>query len=85
MALVTVHMGKEDGVYALFDKERQAMLGEAEAQGIPSHDILFDTPSLKEAGKMMAFFQLAAIRYAQLLGVNPFDQPAVEGMKKRLR
>jgi glucose-6-phosphate isomerase len=58
----------------------------AHADGdVPCLDLEFDEPlSERSLGYAFAFFETACGISAQLLGVNPFDQPGVEDYKKNL-
>ncbi|MDD4931149.1 MAG: hypothetical protein PHG66_03280 [Candidatus Colwellbacteria bacterium] len=53
----------------------------AEEEGIPVFDIKISDSSHRTIGELVAFLHLLAFYSADLRGVNPFDQPAVERSK----
>jgi glucose-6-phosphate isomerase len=55
-----------------------------EEAGLPFEKYEMPEINEKELGKMMALLMATTIELAKLLGVDPFDQPAVEKYKKHL-
>ena len=49
--------------------------------GKPVRLIYLDDDGLKSAIKLMSFFMLEVSFLGKYLGINPFDQPAVEKVK----
>ena len=54
-------------------------------RGRPVRTLHIDTPSERTAGALMQHFMLETVLAADILGVNPYDQPAVEDGKKLAR
>jgi glucose-6-phosphate isomerase len=52
--------------------------------GLPFEKYEMPEINERELGKFMAYMMAATIELAKLLGVNPYDQPAVEEYKKHL-
>jgi len=52
---------------------------------IPFREIIFYKKNETELGKIFTFFVLETILLSRLMKVNPFDQPAVEQIKKETR
>ena len=50
-------------------------------KNIPFRHFVFDKNKEKELGSIFTFFVLETILLARLMGVDPFDQPAVEQIK----
>ncbi len=48
---------------------------------IPYRHVLFNKNNEEELGKIITFFVLETILLSRLMGVNPFNQPAVEQIK----
>ncbi len=55
------------------------------ARGLPVRVLHIDTPSEFAAGALMQHFMLETVLTADIMGVNPYDQPAVEDGKIRAR
>ena len=51
------------------------------AQGIPFRHFVFQKKDEEELGMFFTFFVLETILLAQIMNINPFDQPAVEKIK----
>ena len=49
---------------------------------IPFREILFNKNNEEELGMIFSFFVLETMLLAQLMKLNPYDQPAVEQVKK---
>ena len=49
---------------------------------IPFRQITFNKRDEDELGKIFTFFVLETILLSKLMKINPFDQPAVETIKK---
>ena len=52
--------------------------------GVPNLVINVDKPDEENLGRIIYFFEKACAISGYLLGVNPFDQPGVEGYKKNM-
>ena len=52
--------------------------------GVPNLSIKLEKADEYEFGYMVYFFEKACAISGYLLGVNPFDQPGVEGYKKNM-
>ena len=52
--------------------------------GVPNLVINVDKPDEENLGRVIYFFEKACAISGYLLGVNPFDQPGVEGYKKNM-
>lgn len=55
-----------------------------EEANLPFLEYKFDSIDEKEIGEFMLFFMMMTVNLANLLSVNPFDQPAVEEYKKHI-
>ncbi|HBC55463.1 MAG TPA: glucose-6-phosphate isomerase [Alphaproteobacteria bacterium] len=69
----------------LADAEQRATIDTLIANGRPLRTIAIDRPDAPTIGALMMHFMLETILAADLLGVDPFDQPAVEEGKQRAR
>ena len=49
---------------------------------IPFREINFNKKNIEELDKILIFFILETIILARLMNINPFDQPAVEQVKR---
>ena len=92
MALITISADvKKDIPYPgssyqkLLGNERIGLEQEAREKGLPVLSLHFDYPGEEELGGFMALWQLSSISLAQLHKVDPFNQPEVEGSKRRTR
>jgi glucose-6-phosphate isomerase len=61
-----------------YEGVRQAL----EHHNMPYINLEIDSLGLEEAGELIAFLQLMAVKSAELRDVNPFNQPDVEKSKK---
>lgn len=52
--------------------------------GVPNLVISVDRPDEENLGELIYFFEKACAMSGYILGVNPFDQPGVEGYKKNM-
>lgn len=52
--------------------------------GVPNLVISVDSADEKNLGRLIYFFEKACAISGYMLGVNPFDQPGVEGYKKNM-
>jgi glucose-6-phosphate isomerase len=69
----------------LLDAEQRATLETLAANGRPVRAITIPQLDEHTIGALMMHFMLETIIAADLLGVNPFDQPAVEEGKRLAR
>lgn len=69
----------------LADAEQRATIDTLIANGRPLRTIALDRPDAHTVGALMMHFMLETILAADLIGVDPFDQPAVEEGKQRAR
>ncbi len=63
----------------------QATMRAYHHEGLPLLHITLDTLSLRELGGFMQCAMMAVVYTAHLLGINAFDQPAVELYKKEMQ
>ncbi len=63
------------------DLEHAGVVAEAERTGAPHMVLTLDEIGSEEVASAVALWQWAAVYGGLLRGVNPFDQPAVEGSK----
>jgi glucose-6-phosphate isomerase len=68
---------------ALFKAEEQGTFDTLKANGCLLRKISLSQLSEYELGQLMAFYMIETMATAYLLGVDPFDQPAVEESKVR--
>ena len=61
--------------------EHAGVVAEAESRGTPHMVLTLDSLAAAEVCSLIALWQWAAVYGGLLRGVNPFDQPAVEGSK----
>ncbi len=61
--------------------EHAGVVAEAESRGTPHMVLTLDSLAAPEVCGLIALWQWAAVYGGLLRGVNPFDQPAVEGSK----
>lgn len=69
----------------LFNAEQAATIQTLAEQGRPVRVIEIEEVSEKTLGMLIMHLMLETIITAKLLGVNPYDQPAVEAGKQRTR
>ncbi len=69
----------------LMDAEQRATIDSLVANSLPTRTFLLDTLDERTLGALMMHFMLETIIAADLFGVDPFDQPAVEDGKQRAR
>jgi len=69
----------------LLDAKQRATAATLAAKGCPTQIISMDTVDEIELGQLMMHFMLETIISADLMGVNTFDQPAVEDGKNLAR
>ena len=62
--------------------EHAGVVAEAESRGTPHMALTLDSLSVADVCGLIALWQWAAVYGGLLRGVNPFDQPAVEGSKQ---
>jgi len=65
----------------LFDAQREGTTGALRAAGRPVSELNFGELDEAHLGASFLFFQLATVLAAELLEVDPFDQPGVEAGK----
>ena len=64
------------------DLEHAGVVAEADRTGIPHMVLTLDSLSTRDVVAAIALWQWAVVYGGLLRGVNPFDQPAVEGSKE---
>jgi glucose-6-phosphate isomerase len=69
----------------LMAAEQQATIDALTAQGRPTRVLAVDKVDAATVGALMMHYMLETVIAARLLGVDPFDQPAVEDGKARTR
>ncbi len=62
--------------------EHAGVVQEAERRGTPHLVLTLDSLAVADVCRLIALWQWAAVYGGLLRGVNPFDQPAVEGSKR---
>ncbi|MYA95126.1 MAG: hypothetical protein F4X91_01785 [Nitrospinae bacterium] len=62
--------------------EHAGVVAEAERRGTPHMALTLDSLAVPDVCGLIALWQWAAVYGGLLRGVNPFDQPAVEGSKQ---
>ena len=62
--------------------EHAGVVAEAESRGTPHTVLTLDSLAVADVCGLIALWQWAAVYGGLLRGVNPFDQPAVEGSKQ---
>ena len=62
--------------------EHAGVVAEAESRGTPHMVLTLDSLAAPDVCGLIALWQWAAVYGGLLRGVNPFDQPAVEGSKQ---
>ena len=73
------------GMGALFNAEFDATVTSMRNQSLPLRVMRFDKLDAAAMGGLLMHFMLETILTAELLGVNPYDQPAVEEGKALTR
>ena len=68
----------EDIIRAQFKATKNVFI----SKKIPFREILFNKNNEEELGMIFSFFVLETMLLAQLMKLNPYDQPAVEQVKK---
>jgi len=66
----------------IVDAQRLSMMRALTKKKIPYRTFYFLKKGEKELGTVFTFFVLETILLSRLINVNPFDQPAVESVKK---
>ena len=69
----------------LMEASRKATMQSLINKGLPVREMSLSCIDEFSVGALMMHFMLETIFSARLLGVNPFDQPAVETGKKLIR
>ena len=69
----------------LMDMSRRATADTLVSHNRPVRQIVMHRPSLEHMGAVMMHFMLETILVAHVLGIDPYDQPAVEDGKIRLK
>lgn len=91
MAGLTIRVNSFEGDFPLkegvsagdfLDLEHGGVTIEAERTGVPHMVLTLDEIGTGDVASAIALWQWAAVYGGLLRGVNPFDQPAVEGSKK---
>ena len=62
--------------------EQQATLNTLIEKGLPVREIYCDQINESTLGKLMTYFMMETITACYLIGIDPFNQPAVEQGKK---
>ncbi|HEX5036479.1 MAG TPA: glucose-6-phosphate isomerase [bacterium] len=72
-------------IHELTDASRLATEEALRARGRPNQTVLLKDGSAYDLGQLLLMCELETVYAGQLLGVNPFDQPAVEQIKRNVR
>ncbi|MDC0865128.1 hypothetical protein OAP56_04200 [Rickettsiaceae bacterium] len=60
----------------------EATLHSLVSKGLPTRNVLLENLSARSVGYLTAYSMLEVIILGHMIGVNPFDQPGVESIKK---
>ncbi len=74
--------GGESTCAEFLHMEHAGVVREAERRGTPHLVLTLDSLGVGDVCRLIALWQWAAVYGGLLRGVNPFDQPAVEGSKR---
>ena len=85
MALNTLKFLKNKSVEKLINAQMIATKNVFESKKIPFRQIIFKNNNESELGMIFTFFVLETILLARLMKINPFNQPAVDLIKKETR
>jgi glucose-6-phosphate isomerase len=72
-------------IHELSDASRLATEEALRARNRPNQTILLKEGNAYDLGQLLVMCELETVYAGQLLGVNPFDQPAVEQIKRNVR
>ena len=76
---------REKKLETIIDAQRIATENAFSKKKIPFRTFYFSTKREEELGFVFTFFVLETILLSRLMKVNPFDQPAVELIKKNTK
>ena len=65
--------------------QKNALISVLKRKKIPYREFIIKKIDEEVIGKLFSYFILETILIAKLSGINPFDQPAVEEVKKVTR
>ena len=63
------------------EAQKNALIQVLKSKNIPYQEFVIDKKNQETLGKLFSYFMLETVLIGKLLGVNPFDQPAVEQVK----
>ena len=63
------------------EAQKNALTQVLKSKNIPYQEFVIDKKNQETLGKLFSYFMLETVLIGKLLGVNPFDQPAVEQVK----
>lgn len=69
----------------LMNQSRRATANTLIENGLPVRQLIMDKPAMVNMGALMMHFVLETVLTAHALGINPYDQPAVERGKVLLK
>ena len=70
---------------SLVNKEKSATIEALNKRGVPNIEFRLGSLSEESIGSLFLIFELTTIMLAKKLKINPFNQPAVELIKKNLK
>lgn len=82
VTFITVAPQKGNRLSELMDRECQATAQALSESGVPSVTITLPEISEEVLGKLLMTYQIQTAFTGHLMGVNPYDQPAVERVKR---
>jgi glucose-6-phosphate isomerase len=72
---------KNKKISDIINSQKEALLKVFKQKNIPYKEIYINKVSEKTLGELFGFFMLETVIVAELINVNPYNQPAVEGVK----
>jgi glucose-6-phosphate isomerase len=63
------------------EAQRNALIRTLKSKNIPYQEFVINKKNEETLGKLFAYFIMETALIGKLIGVNPFDQPAVEQVK----
>ena len=68
-------------LYKIKNAQKNALINSLKINNIPYREFTINSLSEETLGELFSFFILETVLLGKLIGVNPFDQPAVEQVK----
>ena len=73
---------KKKNIKLIVEAQSKATANIFKFKNIPFRQFIFNKDKEEELGEILTFFALETLLLARLLNVDPFNQPAVEQIKK---